>query len=210
MRPVFCTALMIALCAGSSECQDSARQSGPAHRPWSRLVASAGLSAGSSNITGEGDQCIPAFGSIGVGARFHGLVGAEYDVSSMPCDGDHVRFRTIAVNLYPAYRLGSPALRVSVGFGRANVRRSVYAGGHATDVTEGVPSAFSLTVAADKKLGSVALSPFLNVAKTVGSGLTRQYCSTPNYSSGDFTWVCSNPTPATLNVTTLGLSLGIR
>jgi hypothetical protein len=210
MRSLFCTALMIALCVRPSEGQQSGGQPSSEHRAWSRLVASVGLSGGGSNITGEGDQCIPALLSLGIGARFDDLAGLEYDVSRMPCDGDHVQFRTVALNLYPAFRLGFPAMRVSVGVGKSNVRRSVYAGGHASDITEGAPSAASLTIAFDGKLGSVAVSPFFNMAKTMGSGLMRQYCSTPNYSSGDFTWVCSNPYPQSLSVTTVGLSLGIR
>jgi hypothetical protein len=207
MRLLLRSLIALAVGAGSLAAQDSIPVR---HRPWSPIVASAGLSVGGSSISSEGDQCIPALGSLGVGVRFHDFAGLEYDVAKMPCDGEYVEFRTISLNVYPGYRSGASSVRVSIGFGKSRIRRNVFAGGHATDVTEGTPSAVSLTMAADERLGRIALSPFFNVARTVGSGLTRQYCSTPNYIAGDFTEVCSGPTAATLTVTTFGLSLGIR
>jgi hypothetical protein len=200
---------LVVIAAGTTPAAAQIEAPAP-HRAWSAVTANAGFSIGESNVSSEGDQCFAALGTLGLGVRIHDLAGIEYQVSKMPCDGQRVEFRAFALNFYPAYRAGLPSLRVSLGFGSSKIRRYRYAGGHATDITQGNPSAASVTLALDHRWGYVSLAPYMNVSRTVGSGLSRQYCSTPGYFSGDFTSVCSTRESAALVVSTVGLSLGIR
>lgn len=180
-------------------------------RKWTRLMLSASGAVANSSVEDPAEAHIGLSSSLAAGVRLNDFIGVGVESRRWIGESnEHKDFRLVTADLFPYYRAGAPAVRVTLGLGVAKIEAHPYAGGHARDVITGTSTAMMFGMAYDLRAGMFAFSPFLNLSAARKQGLALRHCSTPYYLMGNFTEVCSDGAAPSVSVMSAGLSAGIR